>query len=104
MWANAACTERPVVGQSYETLYVRLNRAFGLGDSKVWGNSDEQGSALNILCPNEEAPSDPYSINLYIDFLSDDLSSAFIGGQIVEVTSGSPVEINSSFVFDFYDD
>lgn len=104
MWANAACTERPIVGQSYSALYVRLGRAFGLDDTKEWGDPSDEGSYLNILCPVEGDPEDQYSVSLYVDLVSETLSSPFVAGQIVEVSSVNAIEIDNSFVFDFYDD
>lgn len=103
VWANAACTERPVVGQSYVDLYVRLGRAFGFGQGKDWGDPSDEGSFLIIGAPSEFAP-DPYNISLYVDMYSETYNEPFAAGQVVLVNSSSEIEITESFVFDFYDE
>ena len=104
MWVDRNASIRPVVGQSYESLYVRVHRTFGLGDSKVWGDSSVQGSFLSIECPGEGEAGDPYQIFLDVDFGSGNIFDEIVAGQTVEVTSITPIEITSSFVFDFYDE
>ena len=104
MWANSACTERPVVGQTYQTLYVKLARAFGLNDYKEWGSSGNPGTELQVSCADDEYPTDPYSIALYVDYTSEIYNNPFEVGQIVQVTYDSPSAIDNTYVFDFYDE
>lgn len=103
MWANAACTERPIVGQSYTQLYVRIGRAFGFNDSKRW-DEDEAGQCLYITTPSTEEPEDTYLVNLWVDWFSVDGTNPYEAGQIVEVTSQEAIPVTSDFVFDFYDE
>lgn len=103
MWANAACTERPVVGQSYTQLYVKLGRAFGFGEAKTWGDAGNDGSWLDVGTPTEEVQ-DPYFVALYVDFNSSDFNEPFTEGQIVPVSNNNGTLVTASYVFDFFDE
>lgn len=104
MWVDEACTIRPEVGQSYVALVVKLHRSFGLNDGKNYGSSDISGSHLQILTPDTEYPDDPFEISVYDDFRSEEFRSAFEANQVINVVSPVEVTIDSTFVFDFYDE
>jgi hypothetical protein len=102
VWANQECTERPVVGQTYTTLYVKLHKAFGFGDINTWGDATDVFSNLTVFTPTNEEPEEKYAVGLWTDWFSADTTEPFTSGQIIAVTTEVNDPVRSSAVFDFY--
>lgn len=84
VFANPECTAY-ADGQSNE-VWVRLNQDFGFGDSMVWGNMANPKTFLGVYTPFSDLPTDPYAINLWVDFtegINRDGSQPFSRGEIV---------------------
>lgn len=84
VFANPECTAY-ADGQS-DTVYVRLNQAFGFNESETWGNGSSPETFLGIYTPITELPTDPYAISLWVDFVevNRDGSQPFEEGEVVE--------------------
>lgn len=83
VFADEACTLLPTTGGLYPSLFVRLNIAFGFGDSCDYIN-EGQDNMVKVTTPSEGVPDDPYSINLYVNWFSEDFDSPFSAGQVIE--------------------
>lgn len=100
VYADQACTTRPVDGQSYTHLFVKLNKAINYGDSAYF----EYGGAFTYLAlnaPSEDAPEDPYSIQLYLDFMATELSEGYMGVIECQVSGGESITIETPLLTDF---
>jgi len=95
VFADEACTNKPVAGQSYTKLYVKTNRSFGFGDSKTW-------PLMNVSCPSSEYPTDPYAITAFDAFDSADYNEP-IGIGVTTVQANSAVEFSNTWVTEFFD-
>lgn len=104
VWTNQECTERPTVGQTYTTVYVKLHKAFGVDESIEFGTGGPDGRRLTISTPTTEVPDDPYYLLLWADFSSEDGDSPYEVDQVVTVTANPGVEVSSEFVVDFYEE
>jgi hypothetical protein len=94
VWANAECTNRPVVGEVYNTLYVQFFRAFGYGDAANFENQ------LEIFTPIEGIP-DPYIVALYYDWRSPEFDEPFEVGAVVECINMDPYPFRDEFKVSF---
>ena len=88
----------------YETLYVRLNRSFGFGETTEYNEGHGDFSLLSIATPNSEYPDDAYGIDLWFDWRSEDYGSPFQTGSVIPVSLDDPFPLGSPFTVDFYDD
>lgn len=97
VFANPQCTEY-ADGQSNE-VWVRLNQDFGYDDATFWGN----GLLLSVYTPSTENPTDPYAIQLWEDWVSEDFSEPFTSGQVIKCTCNpsyfTPIE-NPQVIFE----
>lgn len=72
IYANEACTERPVRGQNYQTLWVRTSIDIGFnGEQTIYNGSSE----ISFYTPTTEIPDDPYRIQYCVDWDSGGLSN-----------------------------
>lgn len=97
VWADDQCTQRPVVGESYNTLFLKLHKSFGFGDGK------EYEGQLTVGTPKDAYPNDPYSIVLYGDFLSEEFNNPFQDNQVIQLEASTDLEIRDYYIFDFYE-
>lgn len=104
VWTNQACTERPVAGQTYTTLYVKLYRGYGFGDKSDYGDQGVSFNSLGIHTPDEETPDDAYWVDLWVDYVSSDGDEPFAAGQIVTVTNNNAIALPADAVLDFYEE
>lgn len=94
---------RPVAGQTYGTLYVKLHRAFGFDDAISLGTPYVGFEDMTIYTPTTDEPDNTYSITMWGDWFSDDSEIAYTNGQIVAVTCQEPYELTTPFIVDFYE-
>lgn len=73
-----------------KVVYARLNTAVGFGEGWYVGEGAFANTFCQIMTPSEESPSDSYSINIWMDWDSDNFSEAFTEGQVVKCTNQSP--------------
>lgn len=92
------------MGVLYPALYVRVNRDFGINDSKAWGDAAQSFTYLVIDTPTSEYPDNPYSIGLYVDFFSQDYTSPLTAGTVIKCEGPEPMDLYNPFTVDFYDD
>ena len=104
IFTDQACTTKPIVGQAYNKLYARMNRAFGLNDNENWNAGGTTYERVSIMTPTTEYPEDQYSVQIYTDFNSADSSVAFTAGQIVECNADNSVTIAAPLVTEFFDE
>lgn len=98
VWANEACTVRPVVGSEYSSLFVKLERSIGFGEAIHIGNSTFDD--LQIITPDEEYPSDSYEIRVFVDFKTVLLEQLPAG--IYQCDVPEPIELEEPLALDFY--
>lgn len=96
MWADQACTIRPVVGEVYDYLYVQFKRTYGFGQVYV------DGEQIVVSTPDEEYPEEPYYVQVYVDWNSIEYSEPFRAGTVVECSCSYayPIEPDWKFSFD----
>lgn len=83
VFANPQCTAY-ADGQNRE-VWVRLNQAFGYDDAIVWGYSSSY-NYLAVFTPSTENPTDPYCIDVWVDWHSEEFTEPFTNGQIIKCT------------------
>lgn len=103
VFTDAACTTKPSAGSSYNKLYARLNRAFGIGSSKAWTGSSAC-EKLDIVTPTEDVPDDPYAVTVYENFVSEDSTVGYTAGQVIECSADSAITLTSPVVTEFFDE
>lgn len=81
VYANQECTERPQVGQSYDTLYVKVNADLSWGIDYTYGNGSEPFRALVVSVSDKQLTE--ISIDLYVDYISAKLSAPPVAGQVI---------------------
>lgn len=104
VFTDAECTTRPVEGSVYETLYVRLNRAYGFGDSAFYAPGTGSLDSLDVITPDSEEPDISYHVYLWVDWQSEDFDSPFQAGSVIPVSLVDAPSLPSSFTVDFYDE
>lgn len=104
VFADEACTTRPVAGGVYETLYVRLNRDFGFDDGKTYFDGSGDMHTLAINTPTSEDPDIAYEVQLWIDYVSDVIGGPIVAGWVIAVEYSDPDPLPESFTVDFYDE
>ena len=82
IFANPECTE--YADGSTMPVYARVNVPWGVDGGWQIFSPDVPGSCIACISPFD-VPGDPYLINLWIDFQSDDYSGPFTAGQVVEI-------------------
>lgn len=102
IFADQACTVKPVVGQSYTKLYAKFNRAFGLNGAKEYGTSGFNW--MSVSTPDTANPTYPYIISLYGEFVSADIADPIVVNQVVTCTTADPVTIGEPLTTEFFDD
>lgn len=65
------------------SVYVRLNRSFGINDGVNYGSASQPSECMNINTPSTEYPDDAYGVDCYVNFVSQE-SDGYTEGQIVE--------------------
>lgn len=103
VFADAECTTRPVEGGVYETLFVRLNRGYGLGDDHTYNSGQTRYERLHITTPCVDALDDPYNVALWYEFYSRDSDNPYTAGSVIPVSREEPLSLPSTFTVDFYD-
>ena len=90
VFADENLTTRPVKGQSYDVIWVKLNKTVQWPMSKgfvQFGSKDVDGGRL--AGPDTENPTDPYLIFVCIDWISLEFdSNPFTKGFITDCTAG----------------
>ena len=66
LYADENGTQRPINGQKYSTLYAKLNKQYGFGDTINYGGD----TGVKISTPETEYPDDPYWISFDVDYSS----------------------------------
>lgn len=89
VFANAECTEYAT--GTVDTVYVRLNRAFGMNGIKQYSGT----GGLFVQTPTTESPSDKYEVVAYFNFHSQEFDTPFVEGQVVECTNTNAVDVSS---------
>lgn len=97
IWANEACTVRPVVGQSYETLYAKIAQEIPSGRNMNWGNPNE--TFTNFFIQFIEGSNT--NINVYIDF-GGEVEEGNIQPGVYQLTYPGGEELESPLEVDFY--
>lgn len=97
VYANEACTVRPQVGQTYDELWVKVNRRVDHGTDQSWGLPEEPFNCMQLYLPEEGLG----QITIYQMFGSDDIEGALDPG-VVWCGSGESVEITAPLQVDFY--
>lgn len=90
VYANQECTQRPVVGQSYSTLYVKIDPSFNRQrEIRIEEGSDQEQFVFTV--------DDGGSVFLWVDFTGSGTE------QIVTVSTGTgpAIEVQSNAVFSF---
>ena len=81
IFADPECTQYAT--GVVDKVYVRINSSWGFDEECVIG--DRNGSNNIALCsPTVRNPNSPYYVQLYADFLSENQSTPFTEGQVVE--------------------
>lgn len=80
VYSNQECTERPQVGQSYDTLYLKVNANLSFGNSYYYRNPAAEFTCLDVNLESE----DEKLINVYIDYWSEKLQAPPVAGQVIE--------------------
>lgn len=96
IFADENCTKY-ATGQE-QTMYVRLNRAFGDNGAKTWSTGSANG-LLIVGTPTTEYPSEPYNVNLYADWVSAEYNQAFTAGQVVACSVNDAVVSDPVIIF-----
>lgn len=96
IWANEACTVRPVVGQEYETVYAKISRTIPSGEDLSWGDESEAFTQFLI----EFSPQTHTDIVAWIDwYLQTDPGDISPGVYPLTLPGGG--EIETPLVTDF---
>lgn len=83
---------------------MRLNRAYGFGDSAFYAPGTGSLDSLDVIAPDSEEPDISYHVQLWIDWQSDDFDSPFAAGSVITVSILDPEPLSSPFTVDFYDE
>lgn len=87
VFTDEQCTTRPVNGQDYTELYVKLNKDYDFNDSITYGTGE---NTCQIVCPTDEDPSIPYDIYLYVDFTAHYIAGPLTAGEVIRVSNDNP--------------
>ena len=87
VFTDEQCTERPVNGQDYTELYVKLNRDFGVDDAITYGTGD---NTCQVITDTTEDPTIGYRIYLYVDFISAGYQFPLEAGDVLRVLNDNP--------------
>ena len=99
VFTDAACTTRPIVGQSHDNLFVRVNRATAENEYYYGLSSSNDFQKLNVLW---YVDGEAFDINLYVDFQGQFGTNPIPAGTVIEVEStGGEITIGEGAVFDF---
>ena len=85
-------------------MYVRLNRAYGLNEQKVYNTGSGDYGQLGVYTPGDIAPDDKYSIALWVDWQSSLYDQPFVAGSVIPCSYPDPGPLGSTFTVDFYDE
>lgn len=105
VYADEACTQRPVAGQSYTDIYLKINAGNGivpaieLGDSGYVSYGSRDGG-LSVSYPTE-ATSGDLTVSYCIDFLFDVPDSAWLDRTdgIIHLVTEDSTEVSNEFSF-----
>lgn len=99
IWQDYQCTVRPSLGVEYANLYIKFNRVFDFGDSKVWDEPGQQ--KLEVAIPTSGPYEIYYCTDWYVKLQEDDIPIQ--AGDVFELTNLYPDVLPEGAVFDFYD-
>lgn len=86
VYANQECTERPQVGQSYDTLYVKVNADLSWGHDYDYYNI--AGSHFEgLACYLKEVSGDDPGLTVYVDFSAADFDTPPVANQVFVCSS-----------------
>lgn len=88
VFKDQQCTEYATGAE--QTVYVRLNTAVGFGEGFTVGDGSVQGDHFNVTAPSEGHDDDPYYVQVWDMWGSDDFTEAFTEGQVVKCGNGNP--------------
>lgn len=88
VFKDQQCTEYATGAE--QTVYVRLNTAVEFGEGWHVGTGDVQGSCFDVTAPSEGHEDDPYYVQVWALWDSDDFSEAFTEGQVVKCVKSNP--------------
>ena len=93
VYADASCTTRPIQGEEYTTIYLKVNKDVDFSDGTI-----TVGTQPNDI--NFERGSTNYIV-AYIDFTSEDLSSASVSAGSVVALSNTDGATMAGNIFSF---
>lgn len=88
VFKDQQCTEYATGAE--QTVYVRLNTAVGFGEGFTVGGGSVQGDHFSVTAPSEGHDDDPYYVQVWDMWGSDDFAEAFTEGQVIECTNTDP--------------
>lgn len=59
---------------------------------------------LVVHAPDSEDPEIPYTVNLWVDYVSGEYDTPFTAGSVIPVSWADATPMPSSFTVDFYDE
>lgn len=97
VYTDTTCKQRPVVGQSYNRLYVKLNASEIVGN-QTWKHTSNCDAGIRFW----EDPIDGtmFEVTLYIDFTNQ--WDNFVGNAVLILDAPSPIEFKSDMCTNFY--
>lgn len=99
MFTDANCTTRPIVGETFENLFVRVNRATTEDDYNYGALSSNDFQKLAVIWSEIDQS---FDISLYVDFSGQFGENPIPAGRVIEVEStGGEITIGAGAVFDF---
>jgi hypothetical protein len=98
VYANEECSERPIVGNSYQSLFVRFNAAIPADFTAVYGQGLSQFEQAEIMgkVPGEQFQ----AISVYIDFFAE-IEQLVSVNTVIQVQEREAVELESPLVVSF---
>lgn len=103
VFVDEQCTSRPIKGNTYRTLYVRLYVDQKPYEALTWGTPSEPGKYLSLTAPEEGEPDPTYEVSLYFDMASESYPEPFRNGDVVKVDAygDEPILIGEDYIFVF---
>lgn len=89
VFADAECRE--YANGTLDRVYVRINGGpFEFGDGIELGTYPNE---LRIVTPTNADPDIPYEVDVYVDFISEDITNPIQPGQIVECFASAALDV-----------
>lgn len=97
IYADAECTQRPVVGQEYDKLYAKFASDFDeLHNFAVDGSSDFQ--KFEYFAPSESGDG---FIALWVDWMVDVMQGDAVADEVKELINNQALPVEADAVFSF---